>query len=141
MYAYFEKLINPYPSDPPEQPPGTLFKFFWHYCRRAWGVLALMTLSIAVLSAIEVSLFGFMGNIVDWLGEADRETFLEEEGYKLALMVGVALLLIPGLGLINSLFVHQAILGNFGMIMRWQMHTYLLRQSMGFFADEFAILV
>ncbi len=138
MYSYFESLINPYPSDAPEQPPGTLWKFFWHYCRRVWKILLLMTLSIAVLSAVEVSLFGFMGNIVDWLSAADRETFLEEEGFKLGLMIAVALVIIPGVGLINSLYVHQSILGNFGMIMRWQMHTYLLRQSMGFFADEFA---
>lgn len=138
MYSYFESLINPYPADPPQQPPNTLAKFFWHYTRGCWKVLAVMMVSIIVLSAVEVSLFGFMGNIVDWLGSANKETFLNDEGWKLAAMVGVALLLVPILSLFHSLLVHQAVLGNYGMIMRWQMHRYLLRQSMAFFADEFA---
>jgi len=138
MYSYFESLINPYPDDKPSQPPNTLLKFFWHYTRTSWKVLAVMTASIIVLSAVEVSLFGFMGNIVDWLSNANKETFLQDEGTKLLIMIGVAVLLIPVLSLFHSLIIHQAILGNYGMIMRWQMHRYLLRQSMSFFADEFA---
>ncbi len=138
MYAYFESLINPYPEDAPRQPPNTLFKFFWHYTKGAWKTLAVMTVSIVILSAIEVSLFGFMGNIVDWLSSADKATFIEDEGMKLLGMIAVAILLIPILSLFHSLLIHQAVLGNYGMIMRWQMHRYLLRQSMAFFADEFA---
>ena len=138
MYSYFESLINPYPSGTSTQPPNTLFRFFWHYSRSVWKILALMTLTIAVLSAVEVSLFAFLGNIVDWLSQANRETFLEDEGLNLILMAVVILLIIPGVSLLNSLIVHQSILGNYGMIMRWQMHRYLLRQSMSFFADEFA---
>ena len=34
--------------------------------------------------------------------------------------------------------MHQMLLGNYPMIARWQMHRYLLRQSMTFFANEFA---
>ncbi|MBO6816226.1 MAG: ABC transporter ATP-binding protein [Rhizobiaceae bacterium] len=140
MFSFFEKLINAYPSTVPQQPPNTIPAFFWHYARQegVWKVLALMTVSVAVLAVVEVALFGFLGNIVDWLSQSDRETFLQEEGSKLLLMMVVALLVIPGLALLDSLLLHQSILGNFGMIMRWDMHRYLLRQSMSFFSNEFA---
>ncbi|MEO0327351.1 MAG: ABC transporter ATP-binding protein [Pseudomonadota bacterium] len=138
MYAYFESLINPYPDETPTRPPNKLLPFFWHYTKSSWKVLLITTLLVALLSAVEVSLFAFLGNIVDWLSNSDRETFLDDEGYKLISMIAIALLLIPLISLTHSLFFHQGVMGNYGMIMRWQMHRYLLRQSMGFFADEFA---
>jgi ABC-type multidrug transport system fused ATPase/permease subunit len=45
---------------------------------------------------------------------------------------------LPAVVLIHSLIVHQTLLGNYPMIARWQMHRYLLRQSLSFFSDEFA---
>ena len=48
------------------------------------------------------------------------------------------LVAMPVLGLFHSFIMHQVLLGNYPMIGRWQMHRYLLRQSMTFFANEFA---
>ena len=39
-----------------------------------------MSLTTAAISIMEVMLFAFMGQLVDWLAEADRSTFLAEEG-------------------------------------------------------------
>ena len=138
MFSYFESLINPYPSELPKQPPNTLLAFFWHYTRSCWKILALATFVVAIFSVVEVYLFAFLGNIIDWLSTSDRETFLAEEGSMLVVMLVIILFALPLLSMMHSLLMHQAILGNYGMIMRWQMHRYLLRQSMGFFADEFA---
>ena len=138
MYSYFEKLIDPYPKETPTQPPGTLFAFVRHYSKTSWKFLLTVSLLGALYTIVEVSLFAFLGNIVDWLSESDRQTFLELEGYKLAAMAVVAVVVIPALSLLHSLYFFQGIFGNYPMIMRWQMHRYLLRQSMGFFADDFA---
>ena len=138
MYSYFESLINPYPDGVPKQPPNTMLAFFWHYTKPCWKILAMMTALIMLISAMEVALFGFMGSIVDWLNESNRETFLVDEGYKLAIMLVFILVVMPIVGVFHSMILHQSILGNYGMIMRWQMHKYLLRQSMSFFSDEFA---
>ncbi|MEM7289766.1 MAG: ABC transporter ATP-binding protein [Pseudomonadota bacterium] len=138
MFAYFEKLVNPYPPEAPKQPPDTLLSFFWHYTKSCWKLLALMTFLVALLSVVEVYLFAFLGNIIDWLSNVDRETFLANEWPMLAFMLVFILCVIPLLSLAHSLLIHQALLGNYGMIMRWQMQRYLLRQSMAFFADEFA---
>ena len=40
--------------------------------------------------------------------------------------------------MLQSLFIHQSLLGNYPMRIRWQVHRYLLKQSMTFYQDEFA---
>ena len=86
----------------------------------------------------EVYLFGFLGNVVDWLAVSNREGFLGREGHRLFWMGVVLLIGLPGITLLHAMLVHQTLLGNYPMIARWQMHRYLLRQSMRFFSDEFA---
>jgi ATP-binding cassette subfamily B multidrug efflux pump len=49
-----------------------------------------------------------------------------------------AVLAYPVLVILQSLLLHQTLMGNFPMIVRWQAHRYLLRQSLSFFHDEFA---
>jgi ATP-binding cassette subfamily B multidrug efflux pump len=44
----------------------------------------------------------------------------------------------PLLVALQSLLLHQTLMGNFPMIVRWMAHRYLLHQSLGFFQDEFA---
>jgi ATP-binding cassette subfamily B protein/ATP-binding cassette subfamily B multidrug efflux pump len=39
---------------------------------------------------------------------------------------------------LRSLIVHQTLMGNFPMTVRWQAHRYLLNQSYGFFQNEFS---
>jgi ATP-binding cassette subfamily B multidrug efflux pump len=42
------------------------------------------------------------------------------------------------MSLLLNLVTHQTILGNYPMRIRWMAHRYLLRQSFGFYQDEFA---
>jgi ATP-binding cassette subfamily B multidrug efflux pump len=97
-----------------------------------------MAVCTALIAVLEVSMFAFMGNIVDWLSNHSRETFLADEGLKLALIAGIVLIVMPGVVLLDSLIIHQTLLGNYPMRIRWMVHRYLIRQSMTFFQDEFA---
>ena len=138
MFSWFEDRLNPFPDEEPTQPPQGLVAFCWHYAKPAGPWLFLMSAITALISIGEVYLFGFLGNIVDWLAVSGQEGFLEREGSKLIWMGAVLLIGLPTIVLLQSLLVHQTLLGNFPMIARWQMHRYLLRQSVGFFANEFA---
>ncbi|MFC3075290.1 ABC transporter ATP-binding protein [Shinella pollutisoli] len=138
MFGWFERRLNPYPSEAPRLPPKGLFPFLWHYTRPAAPWLALLGVCSMVLGVAEVVLFQFLGNIIDWLSGSDPATFLEREGTTLVWMAVLLLLVIPGFGALHTLTMHQALAGNFPMIARWQMHRYLIRQSMAFFANEFA---
>jgi ATP-binding cassette, subfamily B, multidrug efflux pump len=138
MFSWFEKLLDAFPADDPVTPPKTLVAFCMHYTKGAWGVILVMAVLTALIAVIEVSLFGFLGNIVDWLTSRKPETFFAEEGTKLLLIAAVALILMPLVALLQSLFIHQSLLGNYPMRIRWQVHRYLLKQSMAFYQDEFA---
>lgn len=137
MFSYFERLVDAFPAER-GNPPSSLFGFIWHYARPIWPLLLLYAIGTALVSAIEVSLFGFLGQIVDWLSSTPRETFLQTEGWRLALIGGVVLIALPILTFFSSLISFQAIFGNFPMRFRWSVHNWLLNQSLGFFQDEFA---
>ena len=138
MLSFFERLIEPFPAGDPAQPPRGIYAFCRHYTRGMEWPLLWMTLLTAALAILEVSLFGFMGQLVDWLAERDPQTLLQHEGGALLGMALLVLLVLPLLVWLHSLFVHQALLGNYPMSIRWLSHRYLLGQSVGFYQNDFA---
>jgi len=83
-------------------------------------------------------MFGFLGHIVDWLSAQNRDTFLQTEWWKLAGMAFAVAVALPGAVVLSSLNTYQTLFGNYPMRIRWQVHRYLLKQSMTFYQDEFA---
>ena len=138
MFAWFERRIDPYPADPPAMPPRSLWRFVLHYSRGALPWLVLLALGSAAIALIEVMLFAWLGELIDRLSDTPRELFWAQEGRRIALMAVVLLLVMPVLNLVSSLILHQSLMGNFPQRIRWQAHRYLLRQSIGYFQDEFA---
>ncbi|EKO3446935.1 ABC transporter ATP-binding protein [Vibrio fluvialis] len=138
MYKKFESFTQAFPQDEPQRPPNTLWAFCRHYTKGYEKPLMVMALLSTTIAIIEVSLFGFMGQLVDWLSTSNPETFLEENRHTL---IGLSLLLLVGMPIlvsIYSLLIHQTMLGNYPMSVRWLAHRYLLKQSLSFYQDEFA---
>jgi ATP-binding cassette subfamily B multidrug efflux pump len=138
MFRWFENRLDPFPAEDPVEPPKTLVAFCLHYTRGAWPYIAAAGLLITAIALAEVWMFGFLGSIVDWLSAQNRETFLQTEGWKLAGMAFVVVFLLPGMAILQSLFHQQTLMGNYPMRIRWDVHRYLLKQSMTFYQDEFA---
>ncbi len=139
MLRWFEKRLNPFPDlAPGDAPPDHLIGFCWYYVKDARYWLLAMAILSALIAVGEVLLYGFLGQLVDWLANAQREGFLEREqnrliGFSLLIMIGL-----PVLTLFSALIIHQTLLGNLPMIARWRMHRQLLGQSLNFFSNEFA---
>ncbi|MAY43622.1 MULTISPECIES: ABC transporter ATP-binding protein [unclassified Neptuniibacter] len=138
MFSFFERLIPAFPPAEPGQPPKGIYAFCRHYTKGAEGPLILMSLLTATIAILEVTLFGFMGQLVDWLSTQDRESFLNQQADTLLLMSLVPLVALPLAGLLHSLITHQTLLGNYPMSIRWLAHRYLLKQSVSFYANDFA---
>ncbi|UNK58956.1 ABC transporter ATP-binding protein/permease [Pseudoxanthomonas daejeonensis] len=138
MLRWFETRLDPYPAAPATQPPRSLYAFCRHYTRGTEPWLALMAVLTTAIAVTEVSLYAFTGSIVDRLSSHTPATFLQAEGWNFVMMALVVLVVMPALNLLSALVIHQTLLGNFPMRIRWQVHRYLLRQSMGYFQDEFA---
>ncbi|MEC4728865.1 ABC transporter ATP-binding protein/permease [Shewanella sp. D64] len=138
MFKRFESWIDALPSQEPEQPPTGIYAFCRFYTRGFERPLILMSVITALLAVLEVSLFGFMGQLVDLLINNDPETLFEKEGRKLIGMTVLILVVIPALVLLHALIVYQGLLGNYPMSIRWLAHRYLLKQSVSFYQNDFA---
>ena len=138
LLRWFESRLIPFPDTPPAQPPASLYAFCRHYTRGAEPWLLLMAATTAGIALAEVALYAYVGSLVDRMNALGVAGFLAGEGRRLGWMALLVLLGLPALVLLNSLVQHQTLLGNFPMRIRWNVHRYLLRQSMGYFQDEFA---
>ena len=139
IFVWFEGLIDPFREVPVEKPPRELLAFYWHYIRQVWPFFVAL-LSIGLIGAlIEVSLFAFLGEIVDLVRTATTpEIFFTEHGRMLLWMGFVALIARPVVFTIHDLLIHQTMTPTFVNMIRWQTHRYVLRQSLGFFQNDFA---
>jgi len=138
LFRWFEKTCEVYPDAVPEMPPTQFWAFLFHYARPFKKLIATSALLAAAAALIEVYLFSFVGNLVDWLSTTERASFWDTHGTELIVIGSVVLILNPLLNFAYETVVHQGLMGNFAMRTRWQIHRYLLRQSVGFFQDDFA---
>jgi ATP-binding cassette subfamily B multidrug efflux pump len=138
MFSFFESLVEPFPENRDEQPPYGLYEFCRFYTRgMEFRVLVVMLLASAI-AALEMLLYGFLGQLVDWLGTKNPNTFLWEERWTL---IGLGLLVLvvkPILGGLQGLAIYQTLLGNYPMRIRHLAHGYLLEQSWSFYQGEFS---
>lgn len=138
LFRLFERWTAALPESDASQPPSTLFAFCRHYTKGFEIPLICMSVLTAILAMLEVSLFGFMGQLVDWLANKDPGSLLQDEGAYLLGMTLLVLVAIPILVLLHALIAYQSLLGNYPMSIRWLAHRYLLKQSIGFYQNEFA---
>ncbi|EVT82467.1 ABC transporter ATP-binding protein [Vibrio parahaemolyticus] len=138
MFKRFEGFTEPFPKSTPDQPPSGIFAFLRHYTRGYEKPLIIMSLMSTIVAIVEVMLFGAMGQLVDWLSTSNPETFLQDNRANLIFYGVLLLVVMPLLVVIYSLLVHQTLLGNYPMSIRWLAHRYLLNQSLNFYQDDFA---
>jgi ATP-binding cassette subfamily B multidrug efflux pump len=133
----FEKLVHPYPDAMPAPPPKSFFAFLWSCTRGLRPYLAAMTLFTAVIGVFEALLYSVLGRVVDWLAQVPAARLWTEQRGSLLLLAGV-LLASPLVVALQTILKHQAMAGNFPMLLRWNFHRLMLSQSMSFYQDEFA---
>ena len=138
MFGFFERLVDPFPKQLAQRPPRGVYQFCRHYTQGMEPWLLLMGGLTAITAISEALLFSILGQVVDWLSSRDPENFMQQSGGYLVAMAVFMLVLIPVANGLRSLVVHQTLMGNFPMTVRWMAHRYLLNQSYGFFQNEFS---
>ncbi len=138
MYSFFERLLEPFPPSEPQTPPKGMWAFCRHYAKGAEKYVLLMGFFTGLLAVLEVALYGFIGKFVDWLNHQEPSTLFHGGEATLLWLAAAAIFLLPITILIQSMLMHQTLLGNFPMAVRWKAHRYLLGHSIGYFQDEFA---
>lgn len=110
LFRLFERWTTALPESDASQPPSTLFAFCRHYTKGFEIPLICMSVLTAILAMLEVSLFGFMGQLVDWLANKDPGSLLQDEGAYLLGMTLLVLVAIPILVLLHALIAYQSLL-------------------------------
>jgi len=139
VFSYFENLVNPYTSyTESDQPPQRLWPFLRQYMgpfRKVFWAAGIMSLVVAF---VEVGLLWYLGRVVDLLGATGPADFWAAHGWELALAAAFILLIRPVLQALDVGLINNSILPNFGTIIRWRAHRQVLRQSVGWFENDFA---
>ena len=139
IWRFFERLVPPFPdNDKLGEPPRGFIRFILFYSHGLWPFLAMLAVLTSLMAAGEALFFICLGLIVDWTGQVDPSFFLEVHGSALAGMLVLAGLILPVATILHSLLLHQSVSPNYPMQIRWQVHRYLLGQSLSFFSEEFA---
>tara|TARA_R110002020_G_scaffold475452_3_gene710184 strand:- start:2305 stop:4146 length:1842 start_codon:yes stop_codon:yes gene_type:complete len=138
MFRFFENLVDPYVDYPAEdRPPRDLWPFFMGYSKPFKKVFALTAFMSILVAGIEVGLIYYMGRIVDLLG-ADPDQMWAQHGTELVVVALLIVFLRPLLQAFDVALINNAILPNFGTLIRWRAHRQVLRQSVGWFENDFA---
>ncbi|MBB3805870.1 ATP-binding cassette subfamily B multidrug efflux pump [Xanthomonas arboricola] len=138
MFRWFESLIDIFPPIEREMPPRRVWRFYLHYLRPLWPILLATLIAGLLLALVEVAMFDFLGRIVDMLNERPGPDFFRRHASELAWMAGITLIARPFFTGLHNLLVNQAIVPGLSNRSRWLMHNYVVRQSLGFFNNDFA---
>ena len=138
MFRFFENLVDPY-EDYPEQdtPPTGLWPFFREYSKPFKKVFILTGAMSLVVAFVEIGLIYYMGRLVDLLGGSPADVW-QTYGTEFILVALFILILRPAFQALDVLLLNNAIMPNYGTLFRWRAHRQVLRQSVGWFEDDFA---
>ncbi len=138
MFKIFENLVDPFAPDTGATPPPTL----WAYLHTQFGPFRKWMLWMAatgiLVAIIETGLIFYSGRIIDLMDGTEPESFWTSHGLELFLAALFILFLRPLAIVLNHLFLEQTLAGNMQEQVRWRAHKHLLRQSIGFFQNDFA---
>lgn len=138
LYRRFEKLIDIFRDAPTAAPPDRVLPFYTYYLKQVWPSFAALLIVGLFGALIEVALFSYLSRIIDLAQGTPNANFFKEHGIELAWMAVVALVLRPIFVGLHDLLVHQTLSPSLTSLIRWQNHSYVLKQSLNFFQNDFA---
>ncbi len=139
MFRFFENLVDPYTDYPAtDRPPTRLFAFLWDYSQPFKRLYLVAAITSVIVAAVEIGLIWYMGRVVDLLGAGGPEQVWAQYGTELILAALFILLLRPLLQVLDVAILNNAILPQFGALVRWRAHRQVMRQSVGWFENDFA---
>ena len=138
MFPFFEALVDPFRAHDVTTPPATLSAFYWRFCRQVWPMLAALMAIGLVGALIETAVIRFVGSLVDDLKTSTPADLLPRHGFEFAAMAFIILIVRPLSMFLHDLVCLQAVVPGMTNMIRWQAHRYVLRQTVTYFANDFA---
>ena len=138
MFRFFENLVDPFAHyDDSGNPSTKIIPFLKDYCRPFYGVFLLTSLFSLINAGTELALIYMTGWVVDIMQGDPKSVIAENMGVLIAVAIFLVFLkpIVHGIhvGLINN-----TIMPNLGTLIRWRAHRHVLKQSVGWFENDFA---
>ncbi|WP_108258708.1 ABC transporter ATP-binding protein [Mangrovicoccus ximenensis] len=139
MFRFFENLVDPYVDYPEtDAPPRGIWAYMRELSRPFRKVFVWAFASSILVAAVEIWLIGYVGRVVDLLGNTTPAALWQAHGIELIAMAVFLVTLRPALQWLNVALLNNAVMPNFGTLFRWRAHRHVLRQSVGWFENDFA---
>ena len=139
MFRFFETLVDPYVDyHQTDIPPQRLWPFLRDYAQPFRRVLFVTAGLKVAVAAVEILMVWYVARIVDLLAQGAPELIWAEHGPEFILAALFVLIARPIISGIDVALLHNTILPNFGTLIRWRSHRHVLRQSVGWFENDFA---
>ena len=139
MFRWFESLIDPFKPAREDRPPFELLSFYWRYVSQATWLFLAVLMTAGLLSVIAAALYAYVGVLIDRIEQvSEPAVFFSENGWLLVWIVVLVLVIEPLVAFAHVMLFNQAMVPAFTNLIRWQTHRYVLRQSVGFFQNDFA---
>ncbi len=139
MFRFFEGLVDPYvPYEETDTPPKRLYPFLRAYAEPFIKVFWITALVSIVIAFVEIWLLGYLGRLVDVLTDGTPAQVWADYGTEFIVVAILILTVRPAVHVFQVMLLNNTILPNFGTLVRWRAHRHVLRQSVGWFEDDFA---
>ncbi|QCK84458.1 ABC transporter ATP-binding protein [Phreatobacter aquaticus] len=138
MLRYFESRIDPVALPPAGGPPAGLLAFYWYFIAQAKGLFAALFVVGMVAALLETAIPYFIGRLMAILTEVPREQLLATAWPTFAMMLFVVLVARPLVMFLQRAISNHGISAGLNTLTRWQSHHHVIRQSLGFFQNDFA---
>lgn len=139
MFRFFETLVDPYVTyRETDTPPTRLWPFLRAYAEPFRWVLGITLAAKMLVAAAEIALVWYLARIVDLLAAGTPALIWQAHGIEFLVAALLILVARPVLNAVDVALLHNTILPNFGTLIRWRSHRHVLRQSVGWFENDFA---
>lgn len=138
IYSYFEKLLDPLDSRDVERPPQSVADFFRFYLSPHKKIIFWALLISGIASVSELFLYLFLGKLLDWMTIGSRDGFFGDHAPALFFMLFLTAVVRPVAQLASRAILNLALAPGLANATRWHNHRYVIRQSLGFFQNDFS---
>ncbi len=138
MFRFFENLVDPFSNyQELDNPPKTVRSFLMSYTKPFLSIF-IMTGVVAILAAAsEIYLIYLLGWIIDIVSGDPKDVFAKNSN-NFIWAIAFILIFRPLIYAIDVLLINNTLMVNVATLFRWRGHKHVLRQSIGWFENDFA---
>jgi ATP-binding cassette subfamily B multidrug efflux pump len=136
--SLFTTPIDPFPADDGGAPAAGVRRFLWEELRPLRAVVVAAVATTILCAAIEVWLIGYAGRLVDMLAATGPATLWSAHRAELLTVAAFVLLVRPLSTMAGEALDDIAFRANARPLVRWRLHRYVSRQSVGWFREDLA---